>query len=252
MMCRRWRTGASGSGRTTFVNTLCESIVSEHNGPDDPARAHVEQGIRIKPINVGGSPVSHSSEVQVLTPRWPRACRARGGGHPYRPDDRRHTGLWRQHRQRVLVRALGPSRSGFRADVQDGLFDSPSPRLLSASKRSRATSSGSTTRSLPRNRASSATRARGTTACTRCSTSSRRRGMRGSRCGSGVDESSIAHQATILGIGSARWTSSSCAGCPRASMSFRSLASRTRSRRRSCATSRRGCVCVELARCSLS
>ena len=45
--------GASGTGRTTFVNTLCESEVLAHKISDDPEHAHVEEGIRIKPVNVG-------------------------------------------------------------------------------------------------------------------------------------------------------------------------------------------------------
>ena len=45
--------GASGTGRTTFVNTLCESEVLSHKGSDSPETAHVEEGIRIKPVNVG-------------------------------------------------------------------------------------------------------------------------------------------------------------------------------------------------------
>jgi cell division control protein 11 len=46
-------TGASGTGRTTFVNTLCESEVLAHKISDNPDTAHVEEGIRIKPVNVG-------------------------------------------------------------------------------------------------------------------------------------------------------------------------------------------------------
>jgi cell division control protein 11 len=46
-------TGASGTGRTTFVNTLCESEVLAHKISDNPETAHVEEGIRIKPANVG-------------------------------------------------------------------------------------------------------------------------------------------------------------------------------------------------------
>ena len=46
--------GASGTGRTTFVNTLCESEVLPHKVCDSPETAHVEEGIRIKPVNVGG------------------------------------------------------------------------------------------------------------------------------------------------------------------------------------------------------
>jgi septin family protein len=45
--------GASGTGRTTFVNTLCESEVLSHKISDSPETAHVEEGIRIKPLNVG-------------------------------------------------------------------------------------------------------------------------------------------------------------------------------------------------------
>jgi len=44
--------GASGTGRTTFVNTLCESEVLAHKVSDNPDTAHVEEGIRIKPLNV--------------------------------------------------------------------------------------------------------------------------------------------------------------------------------------------------------
>ncbi len=45
--------GASGTGRTTFVNTLCESEVLAHKISDNPDTAHQEEGIRIKPVNVG-------------------------------------------------------------------------------------------------------------------------------------------------------------------------------------------------------
>ena len=48
-----WRTGASGTGRTTFVNTLCESEVLAHKVSDNPDMAHIEEGIKIKPVNVG-------------------------------------------------------------------------------------------------------------------------------------------------------------------------------------------------------
>jgi len=44
--------GASGTGRTTFVNTLCESEVLAHKVSDNPGTAHIEEGIRIKPANV--------------------------------------------------------------------------------------------------------------------------------------------------------------------------------------------------------
>ena len=40
------------SGKTTFVNTLCESEVIGHKISDNPDTAHIEEGIRIKPVNV--------------------------------------------------------------------------------------------------------------------------------------------------------------------------------------------------------
>lgn len=45
--------GASGTGRTTFVNTLCESDVLQHKEPEPAESVHLETGIRIKPANVG-------------------------------------------------------------------------------------------------------------------------------------------------------------------------------------------------------
>lgn len=45
--------GQSGTGRTTFVNTLCESEVLAHKETANADRAHEEDGIRIKPVNVG-------------------------------------------------------------------------------------------------------------------------------------------------------------------------------------------------------
>jgi hypothetical protein len=45
--------GASGTGRTTFVNTLCESDVLQHKVIESPEEAHIEAGIKIKPANVG-------------------------------------------------------------------------------------------------------------------------------------------------------------------------------------------------------
>ncbi|KAJ6629511.1 Septin-domain-containing protein [Mycena sp. CBHHK59/15] len=44
--------GASGNGRTTFVNTLCESEVLVHKILDSPDNAHAEEKIRIKPVSV--------------------------------------------------------------------------------------------------------------------------------------------------------------------------------------------------------
>src|SRR5205814_8820584 len=47
--------GSSGTGNTTFVNTLCAKPVLEHKEADDPEHAHVEHGVRIKPVTVGTS-----------------------------------------------------------------------------------------------------------------------------------------------------------------------------------------------------
>ncbi|KAL7411349.1 GTP binding protein [Mrakia frigida] len=44
--------GASGTGRTTFVNTLCESAVLSHKELDTPENAHLEEKIKIKPVQV--------------------------------------------------------------------------------------------------------------------------------------------------------------------------------------------------------
>ena len=51
--------GASGTGRTTFVNTLCNRpVLGAHSGTtqsrdyDDPSTAHLEEGVKIKPVTV--------------------------------------------------------------------------------------------------------------------------------------------------------------------------------------------------------
>ncbi|KAK9471146.1 Septin-domain-containing protein [Dipodascopsis tothii] len=48
--------GISGTGRTTFVNTLCGKRVlessTENGEDDDPKNAHIEKGIKIKPVSV--------------------------------------------------------------------------------------------------------------------------------------------------------------------------------------------------------
>jgi len=44
--------GASGTGRTTFVNTLCEADVLPHREMELPDNAHMEQRIEIKPATV--------------------------------------------------------------------------------------------------------------------------------------------------------------------------------------------------------
>jgi cell division control protein 11 len=45
--------GASGTGRTTFVNTLCETDVLPHKEAAAPADAHIEPGVRIVTHAVG-------------------------------------------------------------------------------------------------------------------------------------------------------------------------------------------------------
>ena len=47
--------GASGTGRTTFVNTLCDAEVLAHKVIDSPEYAHNEEPISIKPVNIGMS-----------------------------------------------------------------------------------------------------------------------------------------------------------------------------------------------------
>ncbi|KAF9917990.1 hypothetical protein BX616_010687 [Lobosporangium transversale] len=44
--------GASGLGRTTFINTLCDADVVPKRECDDPEMAHIEEGIKIKPYTV--------------------------------------------------------------------------------------------------------------------------------------------------------------------------------------------------------
>lgn len=58
---KKWRrhihhaylSGASGTGRTTFVNTLCDDRVLVKKESDNPEDAHNEEGINIKPVSVG-------------------------------------------------------------------------------------------------------------------------------------------------------------------------------------------------------
>ncbi|KAJ3576759.1 hypothetical protein NP233_g201 [Leucocoprinus birnbaumii] len=44
--------GASGTGRTTFVNTLCDTDLIPHKVCDSPETAHQEENIRIRPVDV--------------------------------------------------------------------------------------------------------------------------------------------------------------------------------------------------------
>ncbi|TVY48562.1 Septin-like protein [Lachnellula occidentalis] len=55
--------GASGTGRTTFVNTLCGKKVLTAKDADDATNAHLEEGVRIKPVTVGAqSELQHCYE----------------------------------------------------------------------------------------------------------------------------------------------------------------------------------------------
>ncbi|KAI9273665.1 Septin-domain-containing protein [Sporodiniella umbellata] len=45
--------GAAGTGRTTFVNTLCDAHVLTKKACDNPEDAHQEPGINIKPVSIG-------------------------------------------------------------------------------------------------------------------------------------------------------------------------------------------------------
>jgi cell division control protein 11 len=44
--------GASGTGRTTFVNTLCSKDVLQHKDSDDISDTSAEEGVKIKPVTV--------------------------------------------------------------------------------------------------------------------------------------------------------------------------------------------------------
>lgn len=46
-------TDLTGQGRTTFVNTLCGKKVLKGKDSDDAANAHLEEGVKIKPVTVG-------------------------------------------------------------------------------------------------------------------------------------------------------------------------------------------------------
>lgn len=81
--------GASGTGRTTFVNTLCESDVLSHKECDSPDTAHVEDGIRIKPATVGQWSPFVVSRIPLKLIR-----RTRGRWHSHLIDHCRHTWFW--------------------------------------------------------------------------------------------------------------------------------------------------------------
>ena len=84
------------AGKTTFVNTLCESEVIGHKISDNPETAHIEEGIKIKPVHVGELPhlcFRCKSFAVFLTSNLPSVpqCRARRGWHAHRPHYCRHT-----------------------------------------------------------------------------------------------------------------------------------------------------------------
>ena len=49
------------------MNTLCESEVLAHKVSDNPDMAHIEEGIKIKPVNVGMCSLHGSSVDTALT-----------------------------------------------------------------------------------------------------------------------------------------------------------------------------------------
>jgi len=51
-------------GRTTFVNTLCGKSVLEGKDADDAVNAHLEEGVRIKPVTVGKEEMVHTYKPQ--------------------------------------------------------------------------------------------------------------------------------------------------------------------------------------------
>lgn len=55
------------AGRTTFVNTLCGKKVLQGKDADDATNAHLEEGVKIKPITVGKNYICSANMVQLLT-----------------------------------------------------------------------------------------------------------------------------------------------------------------------------------------
>jgi septin family protein len=62
---RPTRTKEAITGRTTFVNTLCGKKVLEGKDADDASNAHVEEGVKIKPVTVGMSCYPKDMMVQL-------------------------------------------------------------------------------------------------------------------------------------------------------------------------------------------
>lgn len=164
--------GASGTGRTTFVNTLCGKQVLGHKQVDDPTVAHVEEGVKIKPITVGTSatiflrvwrPLVAGTSLVEATPLTlcPQSSRKKAhASHlplsiPLASVTRSTTRLGR----RALFAAIAPAYR------------------YTASQRSSDTSSDSTMASSPRSRVSSVILDSETTASTSSCTSSHRLAM---------------------------------------------------------------------------
>ena len=63
----------TNAGRTTFVNTLCGKKVLQSKDSDDAANAHLEEGVRIKPVTVGMGMNKIVKDDQSLIMRRTRA-----------------------------------------------------------------------------------------------------------------------------------------------------------------------------------
>ena len=48
------------------MNTLCESEVLSHKVSDNPEMAHMEEGIKIKPVNVGASTIINRTRGRLF------------------------------------------------------------------------------------------------------------------------------------------------------------------------------------------
>ena len=97
--------GAAGTGRTTFVNTLCEAEVLQHKIIEGPETANMEAVLSIKPVNIGGFVFLRRDLFFQTKPRIVYR-RTRGGRRSHFLDRCRYSWLWRQHRQRAHVRPI--------------------------------------------------------------------------------------------------------------------------------------------------
>ena len=98
--------GASGTGKTTFVNTLCAKPVLEHKESDDPEHAHIEEGVRIKPVTVGTVtapsflrllPLFNFISARVYSSWVLIGYRSRGRGDSHCADGCRYAWVWRSN-----------------------------------------------------------------------------------------------------------------------------------------------------------